>query len=81
MTRWPSWRFEHRPNEAEVDEERKRTEAAKAEAAEALAKSYGQLEEVRDLNKRHGPVREGLRRMRETNHFAQDLLRVIEEGR
>jgi hypothetical protein len=79
--RWPSWRFDKRLDAIESEETIKKVQEAKAEAVEALSTSYTQLEEVRELTKKHEPVRLSLKDLRERNRFAEGLMRVIEEGR
>jgi hypothetical protein len=78
---WPSWRFEHKFDQAEKSEKLSRIAEAKAEAEQALETSKEQLEEVRRITKEHAPIRKGLRHLRMENHFAEGLMRIIEEGR
>jgi septum formation inhibitor MinC len=81
MSRWPTWRFEKALLEVEKEENLKRINDAKAEAAQAFITSQEQLAEVRELTRKHKPIREQFKKVREKNHFTEGLLRIIEEGR
>jgi len=80
LTRWPRWRFEE-DDEAAQEAEQERLKVAKAEAAEALAESYQQLERVQELQRTHEPTEAGLNKLRQANRFAEGFLRAIREGR
>lgn len=77
---WPSWRFEHRLDEEETQENLKRIAEAKEEATHALEVSQEQVAEVRRIAREHKPIREKLRDLREVNGFTEGFKRIIEEG-
>jgi hypothetical protein len=81
MIRWPAWRFEEDLPQEDQEEKLKRINDAKAEAEQALIVSQEQLAEVRELTRKHKPIRDQFKKVREKNHFTEGLLRIIEEGR
>jgi hypothetical protein len=80
LVNWPRWRFEEEEEEGRAQEEVKFARR-KEEAAEALAKSYEQLERVKEIRRTHEPVAKGLKTLRQANQFADGFLRAIQEGK